>query len=96
MVAAWLALATAAALAGPVAGQGAWETTLHARDVESNGSVDAYYDSTLNVSWMAHANHAAVNSFGAPIQTADGLASQAQGLGWFVAMNAAGHLFTAP
>jgi hypothetical protein len=52
MVAAWLALATAAALAGPVAGQGTWETTLHARDVDGNGSTDAFYDSALDVTWM--------------------------------------------
>jgi hypothetical protein len=87
-----LALAASALHAAPVAGQGSWETTLHARDVDGDGSVDAYYDSTLDISWLAHANYAAVNSFGAPIHTADGLASHAQGLGWIAAMNAAGHL----
>ncbi|MBC7942190.1 MAG: hypothetical protein H7Z19_20955 [Chitinophagaceae bacterium] len=56
MVAAWLAGATAAALAGPVAGQGTWETKLHARDVDGNGSTDAFYDSALNVTWMADWN----------------------------------------
>ena len=30
------------AQAGPVPGQGTWETSLHARDLDSNGTVDAY------------------------------------------------------
>ena len=44
------------AMAAPVAGQGTWETTLQARDLDNDGSVDAYYDTTLNISWLADAN----------------------------------------
>lgn len=47
-----------AAGAIPVAGQGTWETTLHARDLNGDGVADAYYDSALNISWMADGNHA--------------------------------------
>jgi hypothetical protein len=45
----------------PVAGQGSWETTLLARDLNADGVADAYYDTTLDISWMADANHAGTN-----------------------------------
>lgn len=41
--------------AAPVPGQGTWETTLQARDINHDGSVDAYYDTALNVTWLADA-----------------------------------------
>jgi hypothetical protein len=47
-----LALATLPADAGPVPGQGTWQTTLHARDLDGNGTADADYDSSLNVTWL--------------------------------------------
>lgn len=43
-----------AAHAAPVSGQGTWETTLQARDLDgdvSNGP-EAFYDSTLNITWL--------------------------------------------
>lgn len=49
-------LAVGAASAAPVAGQGTWETTLQARDLDGDGNADAYYDTTLNISWLADAN----------------------------------------
>ena len=56
-------LVTMAALAGvgaahavPIAGQGTWESTLQARDVDGDGSTDAYYDTALNITWLANAN----------------------------------------
>jgi hypothetical protein len=30
---------------------------LHARDIHGDGSVDAFYDSLLDVTWLADANH---------------------------------------
>lgn len=45
-----------AAHAVPIAGQGTWETTLQARDINSDGVVDAYYDSSTNLLWAADAN----------------------------------------
>ena len=48
--------------AAPVSGQGTWETTLKARDINGNAvaldSVSAafFYDSTLNVTWLANMN----------------------------------------
>jgi hypothetical protein len=41
-----------AAHAAPVSGMGTWQTTLQARDLDGNGSTDAYYDSTLNITWL--------------------------------------------
>ena len=55
-----LALAAMASIgashAAPVGGMGTWETTLQARDLDGNGSVDAYYDSTLDVTWLDASN----------------------------------------
>lgn len=42
----------------PISGQGTWETTLQARDLNSDGIADAYYDTVLNISWLADANYA--------------------------------------
>jgi len=42
-----------------VPGQGTWETTLQPRDIDGDGVVDAYYDTTLNVIWLADASAAA-------------------------------------
>ena len=45
-----------AAQAAPVAGQGNWETTLLARDINRDGTVDAYFDTGLNITWLADWN----------------------------------------
>ncbi|MCV2354633.1 PEP-CTERM sorting domain-containing protein [Paucibacter sp. B2R-40] len=43
-----------------VSGQakGTWETTLQARDIDQDGVTDAYFDSTLNVTWLKDWNYA--------------------------------------
>lgn len=58
----WLAV-TAASLviatpahASPVSGQGTWETTLQARDLDGDGTTDAFYDTTLNITWLSNSN----------------------------------------
>ena len=38
--------------AAPVQGQGTWETTLQARDLTGDGVADAYYDTSLNITWL--------------------------------------------
>ena len=45
-----------AALAAPVSGQGNWETTLQARDINRDGVIDAYFDTALNITWLADWN----------------------------------------
>jgi hypothetical protein len=42
-----------------VNGQGTWETTLQPRDLDGNPSnIEAYYDTDLNITWLANANYA--------------------------------------
>jgi hypothetical protein len=55
LISAALLCATSAHAAG-VPGQGTWETTLQARDINHDGTVDAYYDSELHITWLADAN----------------------------------------
>jgi hypothetical protein len=51
-----LLLCGTAAQAAPVSGQGTWETTLQARDLDGDGATDAFYDTELNVTWLRNAN----------------------------------------
>jgi PEP-CTERM motif len=67
-----LAIASAAA-AAPVSGQGTWETTLQARDLDGNGTTDAYYDTALNISWLADANVIGLANFDTAASWASGL-----------------------
>ena len=46
------------ALALPFPGRGTWESTLQARDLNGDTVTDAYYDTALNVTWLANANGA--------------------------------------
>lgn len=49
-------VAIGAAHAGPVPGQGNWESTLQARDLDRDGVTDAFYDTALNLTWLRNAN----------------------------------------
>jgi hypothetical protein len=49
-----LLLCGTAAQAAPVSGQGTWESTLQARDLDGNGTTDAFYDTELNVTWLGY------------------------------------------
>ena len=45
-----------------VSGQGTWETTLLARDLDGNlSTAEAYYDTVLKITWLADADYAGVN-----------------------------------
>jgi hypothetical protein len=45
--------------AAPVSGQGTWETTLQGRDLDGNlATFEAYYDTALDITWLADANYA--------------------------------------
>jgi hypothetical protein len=62
-IAGWvLCLATVAQAAG-ISGQGTWESTLEARDVNGDGMADAYYDSSLDVTWLADANYVMTSGY---------------------------------
>ncbi|MCU7370230.1 DUF1566 domain-containing protein [Paucibacter sp. O1-1] len=41
-----------AAHAAGVPGQGSWQTTLQARDIDKDGTTDAFYDTALNITWL--------------------------------------------
>lgn len=57
-------LISSAAAAGPIPGQGTWETTLQARDLDGNlSTAEAYFDTALNITWLADANLAATTGF---------------------------------
>jgi hypothetical protein len=48
-----------AAFATTVSGQGTWETTLQPRDLDGNpATIEAYYDTDLNITWLADAYYA--------------------------------------
>lgn len=51
-----LAISGLAAQASPVPGQGTWESTLQARDLDNDGQTDAFYDTVLNLTWLRDAN----------------------------------------
>ncbi len=56
--------ASTPATAAPVSGQGTWETTLQSRDLDGNpATIEAYYDTVLNITWLANANLAQTSGF---------------------------------
>ena len=56
-------LVAAPSLAAGLPGQGAWETTLQARDLDHDGHADAFYDTDLNITWLQDANYPATIGF---------------------------------
>lgn len=56
IAAALLAALAMAAHADGVPGQGTWQSVLQARDLNGDGTVDAFYDSSRNLSWAADAD----------------------------------------
>jgi len=53
-----LSLTSATLLAASVSGQGTWETTLQGRAPVTPGGTDyqAYFDTVLNITWVADTN----------------------------------------
>ena len=48
--------------AAAVSGQGTWETTLQGRDLDGSlATPEAYYDTVLNITWLADANYAGID-----------------------------------
>lgn len=78
--------------AAGVSGQGTWETTLQARDLNGDGATDAYYDTVLNITWLADANLAASNTFGTSGINAAGYMNWGTANTWIANMNAANYL----
>jgi hypothetical protein len=65
---------SAMAQAVAVPGQGTWETTLQARDLDGNmaNGAEAYYDSFQNITWLADANY--LKTSNSSLANADGKA----------------------
>lgn len=77
-----LIMASGAAHASSISGQGTWETTLQGRDLDGNLSTfEAYYDTVLDITWLADANYAQTSGY-----DADGL------MGYYAANNWAAQL----
>lgn len=66
------------ASADPIPGQGTWETELKPRDVNHDGIVDAWYDTALDVTWLAQVS---------PI----GVVGWDQTLSWLAHLNLGGY-----
>jgi hypothetical protein len=78
-IAAALWAAVAGAQAAPVTGQGTWETTLKARDINGNAvaldsaSAAFFYDTTLNITWLANMNANGPMNWSTAVDWADNL-----------------------
>lgn len=45
-----------------ISGQGTWESTLQGRDLDGNtATVEAYYDTSLDITWLANADYGALS-----------------------------------
>lgn len=71
--AAALAAVSLPAQSAPVPKQGTWTTTLQARDLNNDRVVDAYFDSDLNITWLANWNLNGLHSWNDANSWATGL-----------------------
>lgn len=61
--------------AAGVSGQGTWETTLQARDLDGDAStIEAYYDSDLDITWLADASYVKTSGYDADGRLSSGAA----------------------
>lgn len=75
-----------------VSGQGTWEATLQGRDLDGNlATFEAYYDTALNITWLADANYAnssgyiTIGASGGP--NAYGVMTWANAMNWAAGLN---------
>ena len=69
-----------------MSGQGTWESTLQGRDLDGNTTTfEAYYDTVLDITWLADANYAQTSSF-----DADGWMPWADAGDWVRSLNIGG------
>ena len=81
--AATLGVASGAAQAVSISGQGTWESTLQGRDLDGNlATFEAYYDTSLNITWLANANYAQTSGY-----DADGLMNWFAANAWAASLN---------
>jgi hypothetical protein len=68
----WAALVSPSTAASTVYGQGTWESTLQPRDLDGDGNADAFYDTSLNITWLGDLKAAAGSSYDDGASPADG------------------------
>jgi len=77
--------------ARPISGQGTWETTLQARDLDGDlTTAEAYYDTVLNITWLADASLGATNNFGVTGVNSNGSMNKPESDQWIANMNTYG------
>ena len=85
-VAALAATALPQAHAAGVSGQGTWETTLQGRDLDGNAATfEGYYDTDLDITWLADANYAQTSGY-----DADGQLGWDEAKAWAAQLNVSG------
>lgn len=83
-----LAAAPTIAPAVPISGQGTWETTLQGRDLDGNDTtIEAYYDTTLDITWLANANYGMGSTYDATDGTSDGRMDWETANAWAASLN---------
>ncbi len=83
-------LMSGAILVAAALGSGAAHATLESRDINNDGTVDAFYDTVLDVSWLANANAAKGTAFDDGGNTNDGLMTFASATSWVSSLNVYG------
>lgn len=80
--------ASTLAHAAAVSGQGTWETTLQGRDLDGNlASFEAYYDTALDITWLANANAGAGSAYDNLTNPVDGHMTWANANAWAASLN---------
>ena len=76
------------ALAVAISGQGTWESTLQGRDLDGNlATFEAYYDTALDITWLANANHGVGGHYDWADGFNDGLMTWANANAWAASLN---------
>jgi len=80
-------IAPVAAHAAVLPAQGSWQADLSGRDLDGNldNGYEAYYDASLNITWLADANHAKTSG-----HDADGAMSWTDASAWAASLNLGG------
>lgn len=73
--------------AASVSGQGTWETTLQARSFDGGVTIGGYYDTDLNITWLADANAAKGSAFDDGYYVGDGAMTFASANAWVASLN---------
>lgn len=74
------------AQAVPIAERGTWTSTLEARDIDGDGTIEAYYDTVLDLTWLTDANAGAGSGFDDGFNNSDGRMSWNSANAWAAAL----------